>query len=108
MSQAHGAYYVPHGSHWPIVGSVSLFVTMLGAAALLNGLSIAPFIFWTGIAAVLWAAIERDDGNDTARSGMDFYFNVPPMMPVGAPDPRDIDRRSAAWRLRRAVTRGAD
>lgn len=54
------------------------------------------------------AAIERDDGNDTARSGMDFSFNEPPMMPVGAPDPRDIDRRSTAWRLRRTVTHGAD
>ena len=43
MAQAHTAhdadkYYIPHGSKWPIVGSVSLFVTMSGAASLLNGL----------------------------------------------------------------------
>ena len=49
-----GKYYIPHGSKWPIVGSVSLFVTMLGAAALLNGVNIAPFIFWTGFASVLF------------------------------------------------------
>jgi cytochrome c oxidase subunit 3 len=59
MAHAHtapdtGKYYIPHGSHWPIVGSVSLFVMMLGAAALLNGVNIAPFIFWTGFAAVLY------------------------------------------------------
>ena len=39
MAQAHTAhdaakYYIPHGSKWPIIGSLSLFVTMLGAAAL--------------------------------------------------------------------------
>ena len=49
MAQAHtahdaGKYYIPHGSKWPIVGSVSLFVTMLGAAALLNGVSLAPWL----------------------------------------------------------------
>ena len=59
MAHAHtapdaGKYYIPHGSKWPIVGSVSLFVMMLGAAALLNGVSIAPFIFWAGFLAVLF------------------------------------------------------
>ena len=49
-----GKYYIPHGSKWPIVGSVSLFVMMLGAAALLNGVSMAPFIFWAGFLAVLF------------------------------------------------------
>ena len=59
MAHAHtapdaGKYYIPHGSKWPIVGSVSLFTMMLGAAALLNGVNIAPFIFWAGFAAVLY------------------------------------------------------
>jgi len=59
MAHAHtapdaGKYYIPHGSKWPIIGSVSLFVMMLGAAALLNGVNIAPFIFWAGFAAVLY------------------------------------------------------
>ena len=31
-----GKYYVPHGSHWPIVGSIGLFMVMWGAVALLN------------------------------------------------------------------------
>jgi len=29
-------YFIPHGSPWPIVGSVALFATMLGAVAFLN------------------------------------------------------------------------
>jgi cytochrome c oxidase subunit III len=29
-------YYVPHESKWPIIGSVSLFVLMLGVVAYLN------------------------------------------------------------------------
>jgi cytochrome c oxidase subunit 3 len=59
MAHAHtapdaGKYYIPHGSKWPIVGSVSLFTMMLGAAALLNGVDVAPYIFWAGFAAVLY------------------------------------------------------
>ncbi|HEX7770041.1 MAG TPA: cytochrome c oxidase subunit 3 [Dokdonella sp.] len=36
MAQTHGAYYVPHGSHWPIVGSFGLLATVGGAAIWLN------------------------------------------------------------------------
>jgi cytochrome c oxidase subunit III len=36
MAQSSGAYYVPHGSVWPIVGSVALFLFMGGAASLVN------------------------------------------------------------------------
>lgn len=36
-SQAHGGYYVPHGSQWPFVGSVGLFIMMVGLASFLNG-----------------------------------------------------------------------
>jgi hypothetical protein len=31
-----GKYYVPHGSHWPIVGSIGCSILMWGAVALLN------------------------------------------------------------------------
>jgi cytochrome c oxidase subunit III len=40
MAQAHAIsadkYYVPHESKWPIIGSVSLFVLMLGVVSYLN------------------------------------------------------------------------
>ena len=29
-------YYIPHGSHWPIVGSIGLFTLMVGAVCLMN------------------------------------------------------------------------
>jgi len=32
-------YYVPHGSHWPIIGSVGIFTMLVGFALLLNGMS---------------------------------------------------------------------
>jgi cytochrome c oxidase subunit III len=43
MSHAQDSYYVPHGSHWPIVGSIGLLFTMLGVSTWLNG---ADFGFW--------------------------------------------------------------
>ncbi|MFO1468995.1 MAG: cytochrome c oxidase subunit 3 [Steroidobacteraceae bacterium] len=40
MSEAHahdaGSYYIPHGSPWPIFGSVTLFTVMFGAISTLN------------------------------------------------------------------------
>ena len=37
MAQTPSRYYVPHGSHWPIVGSVALFCLTFGLAISLNG-----------------------------------------------------------------------
>jgi cytochrome c oxidase subunit 3 len=64
MAQTHApdadTYYVPHSSPWPIYGSVSLFVLMLGAASTLNAwlpawslipgfvMLVLMFIFWFG------------------------------------------------------------
>jgi cytochrome c oxidase subunit 3 len=64
MAQAHAheadKYYVPHSSPWPIYGSVSLFVLMIGAASTLNNwlpawslipgfvMLVLMFIFWFG------------------------------------------------------------
>src|SRR5580698_7461551 len=40
MAETHvasaGKYYIPHGSPWPIVGSISLFTLMAGAVSFLN------------------------------------------------------------------------
>jgi len=30
-------YYIPHGSHWPIIGSITLFLVMSAAVSTLNG-----------------------------------------------------------------------
>jgi len=59
MAQAQAApgsdkYYIPHGSKWPAVGAITLFVTMLGTAALLNGSSMGPWIAYLGLAGVAY------------------------------------------------------
>ncbi len=50
MAHAQDKYYVPHGTRWPIIGSVGLFTLFVGVSILLNGGSTAPL-------ALLGAAI---------------------------------------------------
>ncbi len=50
MANAQDKYYVPHGTHWPIIGSIGLFTGFVGVSILLNGGSTAPL-------ALLGAAI---------------------------------------------------
>ena len=52
MSDSHGAYYIPEPSRWPIVGSIALFVTFIGAGLLLNGAT--PIVLYIGLAAVIY------------------------------------------------------
>jgi hypothetical protein len=55
-SHAHhdaSVYYVPHGSHWPIVGSVGLFSTVFGAANWMNGNGWGEFVMYGGIGVLL-------------------------------------------------------
>ena len=39
-SHGQDVYFVPHGSKWPVVGSVALFITMVGVASWLNEASL--------------------------------------------------------------------
>ena len=50
MAHAQDKYYVPHGTRWPLIGSVGLFTLFVGVSTLLNGSSTAPI-------ALLGAAI---------------------------------------------------
>ena len=54
MAQATpGAYYVPHGTRWPIMGSFGLFFTVVGAALWLNEVGAGKFLMILGIATIL-------------------------------------------------------
>jgi len=53
MAQAQNSYYVPHGSHWPVTGSIGLFGIMTGAAIWLNGASIGPVLLAGGFAILV-------------------------------------------------------
>ncbi|MET0496974.1 MAG: cytochrome c oxidase subunit 3 [Steroidobacteraceae bacterium] len=47
-------YYVPHGSPWPIIGSVALFTAVSGGALWLNHVNSGPWIFSVGILLVIF------------------------------------------------------
>jgi cytochrome c oxidase subunit III len=48
MEHASERYYVPHGTRWPIVGSIGLFMIMLGTALWLNQSSVGSLIATLG------------------------------------------------------------
>ncbi|MEE4375931.1 MAG: cytochrome c oxidase subunit 3 [Candidatus Competibacteraceae bacterium] len=78
MVQAHGGYYVPHGSHWPIIGSVGLFLFMLGFASLLNGGG--AFWMYAGGAVVIYmvfgwfSTVVRESESGTYNDQVDLSF----------------------------------
>ncbi|MDQ3229550.1 MAG: cytochrome c oxidase subunit 3 [Pseudomonadota bacterium] len=43
-------YYVPHGSRWPVIASVALFIAMFGFASWLNEVSWGRTMFFVGLA----------------------------------------------------------
>lgn len=53
MTSTSGGYYVPHGSHWPIIGSIGLFVMLQGFGNYLNGDGIGGTIMLVGFLILL-------------------------------------------------------
>jgi cytochrome c oxidase subunit 3 len=53
MSEAHGGYYVPHGTTWPIVGSIGLTILLVGFANFLNGSGIGSTMMVIGVGITL-------------------------------------------------------
>jgi cytochrome c oxidase subunit 3 len=51
---AEGAYYVPHGTKWPIVGSLGMITMLASAAAWMNGSGTAQWTFWLGMAIIIF------------------------------------------------------
>lgn len=48
MTEKYERYYVPEQSYWPIVGSVGLFLMVIGSAGLFQGKGYAPWVFLLG------------------------------------------------------------
>ena len=57
MSHADDRYYVPHGSHWPIVGSVGLLFLMVGVSNWLNGADSGFWVMMTGVAVMVFMLV---------------------------------------------------
>ena len=57
LHKAEGSYYVPHGTRWPIIGSLGL-VTMLASAAFwMNDSRVAPWTFVAGAATLIYMVV---------------------------------------------------
>lgn len=71
MAEAEERYYVPHGSHWPVVGSLGLLFTMVGVSMWLNGSGAGAWIMMVGVATVI-VMMAGWFGNviDESRSGI--------------------------------------
>ena len=85
MTQAaDNAYYVPHGTRWPIIGSIGL-ATMLGSAAFwLNDSPIAPWTFGLGAAILIYMLVgwfgevirESEDGKYNSQVDTSFRMGM--------------------------------
>lgn len=47
-------YYVPHGTNWPIIGSIGLFTLFVGIGNLLHGASIGTAMTFIGLAIIVF------------------------------------------------------
>ncbi|HHI76229.1 MAG TPA: cytochrome c oxidase subunit 3, partial [Gammaproteobacteria bacterium] len=54
MAHTADHYYVPHGSHWPIVASIALATSVTGAALWFNGHASGEMVLFIGLALVLF------------------------------------------------------
>ena len=57
MDHANDRYYVPHGSHWPIVGSVGLLFLMVGVSTWLNGAASGFWVMMFGLATLIFMVV---------------------------------------------------
>ena len=53
MEHTDDRYYVPHGSHWPVVGSLGLLFLMLGVSTWLNGADSGFYIMMVGVGIMI-------------------------------------------------------
>jgi cytochrome c oxidase subunit 3 len=54
MEHADNRYYVPHDSHWPIVGAAGLLLLMVGVSVWLNGSAPGFWVMVTGSAVIVF------------------------------------------------------
>ena len=85
MAHAHSSdrYYVPHGSHWPIIGSFGLFFTVFGFANWMNGsVALGQISATVGIALLLvmmfgwFGTVIRESVAGTYNSQVDVSFRM--------------------------------
>lgn len=79
---AEDSYYVPHGTKWPIVGSVGMIVMLASAASWLNGSATAQWSFWLGLAIIIFmmfgwfATVIRESQSGLYNAQVDGSFRL--------------------------------
>jgi len=84
MSHAEEKYYVPHGSHWPIVGSAGLLFLMVGVSVWLNGGDTGFWVMLAGFAIIIFMLVgwfgevigESESGRFNTQVGMSFRMGM--------------------------------
>jgi len=84
MAHADDRYYVPHASHWPVVGSAGLLFLMVGVSVWLNGADYGFWVMMFGFAIVVfmltgWFAEvirESEGGRYNTQVGMSFRMGM--------------------------------
>ncbi len=77
---AHSSYFVPPTAKWPIVGSVGMFIMMIGAANWLNAGPTGPWLFTIGAGITLvmifgwFAEVIRESRANLYNSAVDDSF----------------------------------
>ncbi|MFT5171884.1 MAG: cytochrome c oxidase subunit 3 [Gammaproteobacteria bacterium] len=80
MATAEDAYYIPHGTKWPIVGSVGLTLLVSGFAAMLNGSEVGNTVMLIGVAVVIFmmfgwfGTVIRESESGTYNPQVDVSF----------------------------------
>lgn len=77
-------YFVPAPSQWPVVGGISMLITMFGAASMVNGLSYAPYVLALGFAILIYmlfgwfgvVASESNAGQYGANVDLSFRWSM--------------------------------
>ena len=80
MAAANDGYYIPHGTKWPIMGSIGLFTLLGGFAMLLNGNASANWIMVVGAVIIIAMMIgwfgtvigESESGTYNAQVDLSF------------------------------------
>jgi cytochrome c oxidase subunit 3 len=88
MAHTKNSYYVPHNTRWPFIGSIALFILMIGASTWLNGAQAGPYVFAIGFAILIYmvfgwfgeviheseGGIYNDDVDTSFRMGMGWFI----------------------------------
>ena len=77
MGQTHSPdaniYFVPHSSKWPFVGSIAMFVTMVGVASWLNDAAWGMWVFYAGL--VMLSATQFMWFGDVISESVSGHYN---------------------------------